>query len=178
MKSTNISLKSASARPLGSQNRERSYRYRRLMQVSIRHTYYNASDKLCPDFAVVPTDASATLMASLGMLFRYEGSGFSVLVDEVHLKANFLKYQPAKLVSLLEAESMSGAPASPGDGACWARLSFMLTTNNPMFVNFTDMPIRSAASPATFYLSNIDAYTEKDGDTYLHKGPVLNTASY
>ena len=54
-------------------------RYKPLFSVTFRHNYYNRNEGLCPDFAVTPTPSSAALMASLGLLFRDDGTGFSVL---------------------------------------------------------------------------------------------------
>ncbi len=55
--------------------------YARLMQVKIQHDYYNADGNACPDFSVLPTEATVDMMTSVGLLLRPEPDGFSVLYD-------------------------------------------------------------------------------------------------
>lgn len=55
--------------------------YGRLMQVKIRHDYYNADGNACCDFSILPTDGTAELMTSIGLLLLVEPDGFSVLYD-------------------------------------------------------------------------------------------------
>src|SRR3954469_16912646 len=55
--------------------------YDRLMRVSFRHSYYNRSDDACTDLSVRPTAFTRRLMQSIGLLFRDEGTAFSVLYD-------------------------------------------------------------------------------------------------
>jgi hypothetical protein len=121
--------------------RPRKFYYERLMQVFIRHTYYNATADACPDFDISPTPASATLMSDLGLLFRYEKTGFSVLYDVARADV---------LMDYLERQ---------GDEAqqCWTRLSFTFTLNNPYFINFTDVPIDVNPNAQNFYFTNREA---------------------
>jgi hypothetical protein len=152
------SLRSSAAKPLGSLrgSNSRSYFYKRLMQVTIRHTFYNASGNLCPDFTIAPTTASAELIASMGLLFKGEGTGFSILLDQ---------FQNKKFLDYLRRQ------AQPGSGV-WTRLSFELSVKNPNFVNFTDMPMGTTPAMGTFYLSNTTAQTKKNGDIRLNTGPL------
>jgi hypothetical protein len=144
----------------------RRYFYQRLLQVSIRNTYYNASGDFCPDFQIQPTNASAELMKSLGLLFQADGSGFSVLLDQFQ-QTQFLDYLRSK----------AHPPASPPDGSTpgvWSRLSFMLTVKNPSFFNFTDIPIDMPPGTRTFYLSNTKAGRATDGTVLLAPGGLKN----
>ena len=76
-------LPSRRAEPAGAgAQRPRKFSYERLMQVSVRHSYYNAARGECADFDISPTPTTAVLMRDLGLLYRYEGAGFSVLYDE------------------------------------------------------------------------------------------------
>jgi hypothetical protein len=99
--------------------------YTRLARVAVRHTYYNASGGRCGDFAVRPTHSTAALMRSLGLLFKPEADGFSVLYDTVGEQA---------LLSYLRRQANE-------DGGVWTRLTFLLSLKNAYFVNFTDIPI-------------------------------------
>ena len=74
--------KAAPGEEVVDQEPARRYFYERLLQVSLENSYNNGSANRCPDFSIRPTSSSATLMASLGLLFRQEETGFSVLYDE------------------------------------------------------------------------------------------------
>lgn len=127
--------------------------YERLAQVLIRHTYYNASADSCPDFDVSPTPASAALMGDLGLLFRHEKTGFSVL------------YDVARADVLLDYLARQGGETHQ----CWTRLSFTLTLNNPYFINFTDVPIDVNPSAQNFYFTNREARAD-GGRVVLNAG--------
>jgi hypothetical protein len=152
------SIKTVRSGPTG---QDRVYRFERLMTVSIRHSFYNASDELCPDFRIQPTAASCDLMESLGLLFRDEGSGFSVILDKRRLPG-FLNY-------------LRNQPGSSLDGV-WNRLSFALAVRNPAFVNITDMPIGTACGSGAFYMSNMTARQTRRGTIRLNPGTLTNEA--
>lgn len=120
--------------------------YEPLMQVLFVHNYYNLSQDRCPDFIAVPTTASAVLMKSLGLLFKDEGIGFSVLYN-VNRKDDLIRY--------LQRQADRFSP--PGSGP-WTRLSFVLLLQNPYFVNFTDIPITTDPAVESFYFSNQQAH--------------------
>jgi hypothetical protein len=135
-------------------------RYARLMQVDIRHEYYGTGDSLgpCPDFTAFPTPPTQHLMASLGLLFLVEPTGFSVVYDVRNAEG---------LCSYLRAH---GVP--PGGGAAaqyWTRLSFVLSLDNPYFVNFTDMPIGTNPNEENFYFTNQQAH-RSELEVVLNKG--------
>lgn len=133
--------------------RPRKLYYERLARVMVRHTYYNASADSCPDFDISPTPTSAALMGDLGLLFRYEKTGFSVLYDETRADV------------LLDYLARQG-----GEGQqCWTRLSFTLTLNNPYFINFTDVPIDVNPSAQNFYFTNREARAD-GGRVVLNAG--------
>lgn len=172
MRLSGVDLKSIGARTLRSTTEPRSVSYERLMQVSLRHTYYNASGELCPDFVAAPTQSSMDLMASLGLLFRQEGAGFSVLLNRNHGKSDRFGRPWGSAVSWVQSRR---ALASPFHAGPWARLSFTLTTKNSMFVNFTAMPIDTSASTGAYYLSNIEAtQSSPAGECCLHRGPLVH----
>jgi len=126
------------------------------MEVTVRHSYYNASGFICPGFRIVPTVASASLMSSLGLLLKYESSGFSVLLDA--LRAD----------SFADQLLMQSPPDSQSDDDTCVRLSFTLTATNENFVNITDMPIDVNPTSTCFYLSNTTARQESDGTVRLN----------
>lgn len=143
--------------PHANVRRPRQFYYERLMQVLIRHSFYNASRDECADFDITPTPTTATLMYDLGLIFRYERTGFSVLYDETRtdILFNYLARQEEPLAS------------SPSKGGCWARLSFVLALNNPYFVNFTDVPIDVHPPNQNFYFTNQKAHEGKGGGIIL-----------
>src|SRR5262245_44583373 len=95
-------------------------RYAVLAQVSIRNNYYNNSDARCPDFQVYPTFATRYLMATLGLLLKDEGIGFSVLYDENRQENlfHFLRQQEKEETQDRNVKSV------------WTRLSFALSLTN------------------------------------------------
>lgn len=124
-------------------------RYARLMQVDIRHEYYGTGKSLepCPDFTAFPTPPTQQLMASLGLLFLAETTGFSVVYDVRNTKG---------LYWYLRAHGV------PPDGGApeqyWTRLSFVLSLDNPYFINFTDIPIGTNPNEENFYFTNQQAH--------------------
>lgn len=125
--------------------RPRGIQYESLMQVSLLHDYYNRSGWRCPDFRAVPIPACAALMKSLGMLFRDDGIGFSVLYSVRHKD---------ELIAYLRRQAGSiGSGAGP-----WSRLSFVLLLQNQYFVNFTKIPVTTDSATENFYFTNQQAH--------------------
>jgi hypothetical protein len=131
----------------------RRFFYVRLMQVSIQHTYYNQSNDECPDFTITPTQASIALMRSLGLLFKREATGFSILYDQSQ-KENLLQYLKRQAIRQNEV---------------WTRLSFVLSLNDPYFVNFTDIPFNLDPSQQNFYFTNQQAHTARGSGIILNR---------
>ena len=125
--------------------------YRRLMQVEIRHGFYNATGGRCNDFKICPTAATASLLRSFGLLFRSEGAAFFVAGD--HNRAEQLR----RYVQASKAES-----------GMLPRLTFLLSTENPCFVNFTEMPVRYSASVGCYYFSNGSVQRGSGGELVLN----------
>ncbi len=120
--------------------------YEVLMRVSFEHAYYNLEDGACPDFSVQPTGITAALMKSLSLVFRDEGTGFSVLYDRGRKGAlcNFLQRQGQTVDELLPE--------------FWTRLSFLLVPRNPYFLNITNLPIDASLTDWRYYLTNMEAH--------------------
>lgn len=116
----------------------REYSYERLMQVSIYHSYYNAMDYLCPDFAVYPSPTTARLMQSLGLIFKDEGTGFSIFYN-VKLQSELIEY-----LRRMQGNEPIGLQV----------LSFALAVTDPEFVTYTRIPIRMNPLRRNFYFSN------------------------
>ena len=134
----------------------RQFYYLRLMQVAIRNTYYTNDE--CPDFTVFPTRYSQSLMSSLGLIFKDEGTGFSIFFDvrRTDILLGYLKRQEWP----------------PGSKHCWARLSFVLSLNNSYFLNFTDVPIEMNPVNQNFYFTNQKARLQQaGGQILLNPGP-------
>jgi len=133
--------------------RLQTVRYERLMQVSIRHTFYNDSNNKCPDFEIRPTPSSVALMKSLGLLFKTERAGFSILFNRASEESltNYLREQARR----------DRGPVTAGP--VWTRLSFALSLTNPYFVNFTDIAINTNPIEENFYFTNQFAHLNADG---------------
>jgi hypothetical protein len=126
--------------------------YERLARVSVLHEYYGGA---CRDFAVRPTRHTAGLLRRLGLLFRPEDAGFSVLYD--HLGAG----------SLMEfIRNRRGRGEEP-----WTRLCFVLSLRNPSFVAFTELPADTNPARQNLYLTNRRAHAPADSPVLLSPGP-------
>src|SRR5882762_840729 len=134
----------------------RQFYYLRLMQVVIRHTYYNRSNEACPDFKIFPTRYSQDLMKSLGLIFKDEGTGFSIFFDVRRTDI---------LIAYLKRQEWP-----PHSNHCWTRLSFVLSIKNPHFLNFTDVPIRMNPVNQNFYFTNQEARRLGSGTILLNPG--------
>jgi hypothetical protein len=141
------------------QDTGRQFYYVRLMQVSLRHTYYNRSDDQCPDFTTYPTRYSQALMKNLGLIFKDEGTSFSILYD-VRRTDSLIKY-------------LKRQEWPEGSGHCWTRLSFLLSLNNPYFLNFTDVPLSMNPVNLNFYFTNQRARRQQAGHALLDPGEPL-----
>jgi hypothetical protein len=130
--------------------------YTRLFSVTIHHNYYATPDGLCPDFRVGPTAATATLMASLGLALKNEGTGFSIFYPLGGLPG---------LLAYLQRE------AKEAGGGFWSRLTFLMELVNPRFVGITALPIATTQSSVNLYGCNSLAH----GDP---KKPVLPEGEY
>lgn len=130
------------ARAATSAKRSVSGGYLPLFTVDFTHGYYNDRGGVCPDFTVVPTAACASLMASLGLLFKDLGTGFVVLVEAGKVDA---------LVAWLKANTRG---SGPGKG-CWTWLSFQLIATNANFVGITNLPITTNTLDQNLHVSNL-----------------------
>ncbi len=141
--------------------------YQRLARVSVEHTYYDHRGDRSPDFVARPTRATAELMRNLGLLFRREETGFSVLYDELTEDSLFqyLRRQYPR-----NSYPPSQRPCDEAQSPCyqerrdtvargvWTRLSFVLALSDPYFVNFTQIPADTNPALENFYFSNQDAH--------------------
>lgn len=142
------------------EGRGRRFYYERLMRVSIRNDFYNRDDHHeCPDFRATPTETTAELLRSLGLLFKDEGTGFSILYD-LNGRESLFSY----------LRRQGGSPASNGveGGEVWTRLSFVLSLKNPYFINFTRIPIDLDPVAENFYFTNQDAF-EAGGHVFMSR---------
>jgi hypothetical protein len=136
--------------------------YELLARVSVRHEYYAATGFACRDFTMRPTRHTAALLKGLGLLFREEDDGFSVL------------YNGLQRETLLEY--VRGKARSSDDARPWGRLCFVLSLRNPWFVNFTELPLNTATACLNFYLTNRFAHVDDDrGAVLLSAGDEVST---
>jgi hypothetical protein len=124
--------------------------YQRLMQVTVVHGYYNANDGECTDLNFAPTAAAAALMARLGLLFKTDKTGFSILYNQL---------EQAKLFNLLRRDEAQEDGQGAGQGGeWWLRLSFVATLNNDYFIHFSELPFSANHISNNFYFSNTQAH--------------------
>ncbi len=131
--------------------------YQTFMRVSFRHPYFNHSGDACPDLAARPTAATLRLMASLGLLFRDDGTSFSVLYD---------RNRTATLASYLRRQGR--------DEQFWTRLSFVLSSRSPYFINVTAIPIDLDPQVQNFYFSNQTAHVDPAVGILLNSGRIVS----
>lgn len=131
----------------------RRYYFQRLMQVTVRHTYYNGEDDLCLDFQVLPTPSTASLMHSIGLVFKEEPGGFSVFYNT---------REEQDLIQYLERQTDPGVPG------IWTRLSFVFVLTNQFFVNFTNINIKTNPALENFYFTNQRSHRRMEQQIVLH----------
>jgi hypothetical protein len=127
--------------------------YLPLFNIAFTHGYYNDRGGACPDFAVTPTAACAALMASLGLLFKDQGTGFVVLADAARVDA---------LVAWLKTNTRD---SGPGKG-CWSWLSFQLVSTNANFVGITNLPITTSTLEQNLHVANLATATASGALTF------------
>ena len=136
---------------------KRTAYYEPLMRVSFRHAYYNRDGDACPDLAARPTEATQQLMHALGLLFRDDGSSLSVLYD---------RSRSDILLSYLERKGSGGT--------FWTRLSFVLASRSPTFINITDIPIDLDPLEQNFYFSDQAAHVDPEIGVVLNSGRIVS----
>lgn len=112
-------------------SRRRVFDYQRLFQVFIRHEYYGRSHAGGELFQTTPTRTTTARLAALGMVFRSERDGFSVLYDTA---------QP------WQARAQAVEPTEP--------LSFEVVCTEPHFVSITAMDLDTNPRATPFHFSN------------------------
>ncbi len=155
--------RSLRSRPTGADTKRgrrdgRRFYYERLMQVSILHNYYNTSNDKSRDFEIRPTTATQVLMKGLGLIFRPQANGFSILYD---------KEREENLFRFLRRQSEIEPRVSPPEWHIWTRLSFVLSLRNPYFVNFTRMPLDTNPVEVNLYFTNQEAIRDTVGRVLL-----------
>ena len=150
-----------SAHSLRRDAENRAAYYETLMRVAFRHPYYNRMGDACPDLAPRPTPTTQRLMASLGLLFRDEGTSFSVLYD---------RNRSTELASYLQRQA--SLPRGEQE-QYWTRLSFVLSPRSRYFVNVTAIPVDLDPLQQNFYLSNQAAHVEPGLGILLNTGRIV-----
>jgi len=122
-----------------------SNRFEKLFSVAVTHTYYTQDHGLCRDLRFAPEAASAELLAALGLLFKEEAGGFSVLIQPASLD---------RLVKYLRAQAQ-GSPEQP---EYWTRLTFLMSMVNPLFIGITALPVCTKPTLVNLFGSNLQAH--------------------
>jgi hypothetical protein len=113
-------------------SRRRFFDYQRLFQVAIRHEFYGRGHIDSDVFRVAPTPRTAARLATLGMVFRSERDGFSVVCDNAH------SWQ---------------ARAQVGEAS--EALTFEVVCTNPHFVSITAIDLGTSPRATPFHFSNL-----------------------
>ncbi len=141
-----------------------SLTYKRLLEVRLLHEYYllgpdalsffdlpdNDREKLFRkrvaanqyrlqhDVAIEPSEQTRIILKNLGWRFLTTAAGFTLAAksEPMQLDNGSPAYRPA---------------ISPGPGV---NLHFILSVRNPLFQNFTSLPLRGPALSAAYYFSN------------------------
>jgi hypothetical protein len=132
--------------------------YKRLVRVSVRHPYYAANHCVCRDFIARPSDYTVMLMRRMGLLFRGEDDGFSLLYNSFQMQGVF---------DYVRNTSVSRTEHRP-----WGRLCFELRLHNPWFVNFTDLRLDTRPGRQSLYFTNRLAHA-RDGGAATLAGTLL-----
>ena len=114
-------------------------RYERLMSLTVRHDFYGDGAS-CSDFAIVPTAATQTLLQNLQLIAKPRPTG----IDVLYCTPN----GPAILRHLWDHRHRRRTEEQDARGGSWTRLAFTFTLRNPLFTNFTDMPLGVRPGPA------------------------------
>lgn len=125
----------------------RKYQYSTLMQVNISNTYYNGSTEKGADFRIYPTQTTKAIMKNLGLIFREHKTGFSIIYNT---------FTEEELIQYLKNHGTK----KPEE--YWSKLSFVAAQNNPLFVNFTDLPFDVDLTARNIYLSNETAHRDNN----------------
>jgi hypothetical protein len=111
--------------------RRRFFDYRRLFYVAIRHEFYGRGHINSDLFQVFPTPRTAARLAALGMVFRSERDGFSVVFD---------------IAQSWRARAEAGDASEP--------LTFEVVCTDPHFVSITDIDLATSPRATPFHFSN------------------------
>jgi hypothetical protein len=122
---------SARGRDVQVSSRRRIFDYRRLFDVAVRHEYYGRHHAGGELFQITPTSRTAARLTALGMIFRTEREGFSVVYDMA---------QP------WHARARSAEASDP--------LTFDVVCTEPHFVSITAMDLDTSPGATPFHFSN------------------------
>jgi hypothetical protein len=111
--------------------RRRFFDYQRLFSVAIRHEFYGRGHIESGLFQVAPTPRTAARLAALGMVFRSERDGFSVVCD------NAQSWQA-------RAQTFEASEA----------LTFEVVCTDPDFVSITAIDLATSPRATPFHFSN------------------------
>jgi|GEM_PF-1476593 len=164
------SLGSGRDRSRQGENAARKFYYERLSRVTVRHTYYDRSQGRRPSFTARPTPTTRELMHDLGLLFRQDEHGFSILYNlktQQDLFAFLRRQWPEALNQPQPPPPCWQQRVENWTPGIWARLSFVLALSDPYFLNFTQIPIDTNPGVANFFFSNQNAHETSTGAVLL-----------
>ncbi len=119
--------------------------FARFFSVQCQHSFYKG--QVCKDLVFAPSEASATWLSDMGMLFRAQPSGMTVLYNQKHTQL------------ILEKS----------DDLAQTKLTFYICSKNNYFHNFSEMPFLKGTHIQYFsnVEKNIEVNSTKDETTKL-----------
>ena len=123
-----------------------SANFQKLFAIDMAHNFY--VDGMPRQLHIIPTEECQHTMRNYKLIFRPKEGGCLVLSRSDELGKMLLK----KNISL--------------------KLSFMIQSADPFFINYTDLPLTSTKN--IYYFNNLEANINGDGQKLLHKDEFVN----
>lgn len=125
--------------------------YSSFCSVDVRHQFCAGPDHAFAGLVFTPGAATGSRLREWGVLFRQRRDGFDLICDSGRWNAL------EALVAAIAASAPGGLPANLADSLLGPPLLFFAALADPLFLNFTDLPVDHSIGAPTLWLSNRDA---------------------
>lgn len=125
--------------------------------VHVRHQFCAGPDQAFAGLSFAPGAETASRLHELGVLFRSRADGFDLICDGERWKAL------QSLLAAITSSAPGGLPAGLADTLLGPPLLFVATLADPLFFNFTDVPVDASIGAPTLWLSNRDSAADGPG---------------
>jgi hypothetical protein len=123
--------------------------YSPFCSVDVRHEYCTATGEVFDGLGIAPTTQTRRRLERWGVLYRPRPDGFDLLADSGRVDAL------GELLKELAAKLLDGAAAPDvEDGLLGPALLFTIDVQEPLFFNFTDLPLDVSAGNPALHLTN------------------------